>query len=128
MKKEAEAHAEEDRKNKEVIEARNHADNLISMSERTLKDAGDKVSAEDKKSVEDKIAALKEVKDKNDLEALKKATDELSNTIQKVGAAMYQQAGAAGQAGQPGPDAKANPGAQPGAEQGPVDAEFTEKK
>src|SRR3989344_3159589 len=64
MKKEAEAHAEEDRKNKEVIETRNQADTLISVSERTLKDAGDKVPEADRKDVQAKIDALKAVKDK----------------------------------------------------------------
>jgi molecular chaperone DnaK len=122
MKKEAEAHAEEDRRNKEVIETRNHADTLISISERTLKDAGGKANPDDKKAVEEKLAALKSVKDQNDLDAIKKAMDELSGAVQKVGAAMYQQpggpqAGAAG-APQPGPEAGNK------AEQGPVDAEF----
>ncbi len=111
MKKEAEAHAEEDRKQREVVDARNQADTTISVSERTLKDAGDKVAEADRKDVEAKIAALKEVKDKNDLDAIKKASDELSAAIQKVGAAMYQQA----------------PGAQEaGAQQGPVDAEVVD--
>ncbi|HYC80034.1 MAG TPA: molecular chaperone DnaK [Candidatus Binatia bacterium] len=125
MKKEAEAHAEEDRKRKETIEARNQADTMISISERTLKEAGEKVNADDKKAVEDKIAALKAVKDQDDLDAIKKAMDELSAAIQKVGAAMYQQPGQ-----NPGAEAGANPnpGAQPGSDQGPVDAEFEEKK
>src|SRR6185436_19458021 len=62
MKKEAEAHASEDRKRKETVEVRNQADTLISVSEKTLKDAGDKAKVEDKKDVEDKITALKAVK------------------------------------------------------------------
>ncbi|MBX4191497.1 MAG: molecular chaperone DnaK [Candidatus Doudnabacteria bacterium] len=90
MRKEAEMHAEEDRKNKETVEMRNQADTLIAVSERTIKDAGDKVNAEDKKEVEAKISALREVKDKSDIEPIKKAMDELSTIIQKVGAAMYQ--------------------------------------
>jgi molecular chaperone DnaK len=89
MKKEAEAHASEDRSRKETIETRNHADTLIAVSERTLKDGGDKVSETDKKTVNEKIDALKAVKDKEDLDAIKKAMDDLSNVIQKVGAAMY---------------------------------------
>lgn len=111
MKKEAEAHAEEDKKNREVIETRNQADTLISVSERTLKDAGDKVAEADKKDVTDKIEALKAVKDKPEIEPIKKAMDELSAAIQKVGAAMYQQA------------TPQQPGAEAGA-QGPVDAEY----
>jgi molecular chaperone DnaK len=124
MKKEAEAHAEEDRKRKELIDARNQADTLMSITERTLKDAGDKANADDKKVVEEKLAAVKAVKDGNDLDALKKAMDELSGAIQKVGAAMYQQ-GAPG-AAQAGPDAAAGGNAQPGAgaDDAPVDAEF----
>jgi molecular chaperone DnaK len=136
MKKEAEAHAEEDRKRKETIDARNQADTLISLAEKTLKDAGDKVSAEDKKNIEEKIAALKTSKDQNDIEAIKKNIDELSNSIQKVGAAMYQQAqGAPGQAGTGAAEGSAGaaganaPGENAaGANEGPVDAEFTEKK
>lgn len=128
MKKEAEAHAEEDRKRKELIEARNQADTMISVSERTLKDAGDKANAADKTAVEEKITALKGLKDGNDLDALKKAMDELSAAVQKVGAAMYQQgnAGAAG-AGEPNPAAgQAEPGAA-GSDK-TTDAEFTDVK
>mgnify|MGYP001558965901 CR=1 FL=1 len=108
MKKEAEAHASDDRAKKEIIELRNQADQIIAVSERALKDAGDpstgsgqaKISAEQKKAVEDKIEALKKAKDGNDSAVLKKATEELSAEIQKVGAAMYKSAGA-------------NPGANP---------------
>jgi len=129
MKKEAEAHAEEDRKRKETVEMRNQADTLISVSEKTLKDAGDKAKAEDRTSVEEKIKALKEVKDKDDVDALKKAMDALSEAIQKVGAAMYEAQKPADQpaAGQPGTNPSPD-GSQPGADKGPVDAEFKEVK
>jgi molecular chaperone DnaK len=121
MKKEAEMHAEEDRKNKEVIDTRNQADTLIAVSERTIKDAGDKAPEADKKDAEAKIQALKDVKDKPELDAIKKAMDELNTAIQKVGAAMYNQP-----ASQPG----AQPGADAGSktEQGPVDAEVVDEK
>jgi molecular chaperone DnaK len=92
MKKDAELHAEEDQKKKETIEVKNLADNLIYTTEKTLKDAGDKVSAEIKKEVEEKMEELKKVKDSDDIEDIKKKTDELSQAIQKVGAQMYQQA------------------------------------
>jgi molecular chaperone DnaK len=92
MKKDAELHAEEDKKKKETIEVKNLADNLIYTTEKTLKDAGDKVSAETKKEVEEKMEELKKVKDSDDIEDIKKKTDELSQAIQKVGAQMYQQA------------------------------------
>ncbi|NBS41566.1 molecular chaperone DnaK [bacterium] len=90
MKKDAEMHAEEDKKKKEQIEHRNLADTMIYTSEKMLKDAGDKVSAEEKKEVEDKIETLKAVKDGDDHEAIKKAADELSTVAQKVGAKMYE--------------------------------------
>ncbi|MCL5009289.1 MAG: Hsp70 family protein, partial [Patescibacteria group bacterium] len=127
MKKEAEAHAAEDRKLKEVVDMRNQADTLISVSEKTLKDAGDKAPQADKQAVEDKVKALKEVKDKDDTESIKKAMDALSDAVQKVGAAMYQSNPPAGEAGagQPGPQAGAG---QPGSEQGPVDADYKEVK
>ncbi|HBO61024.1 TPA: molecular chaperone DnaK, partial [Candidatus Berkelbacteria bacterium] len=90
MKTEAEAHSAEDQKRKESIEINNIAENLIYTSEKTLKDAGDKVKDEDKKEVEEKISALKEALGKDDLEKIKTATAELSEKIQKVGAAMYE--------------------------------------
>jgi molecular chaperone DnaK len=117
MKKEAEAHAEEDKKNREVIETRNQADTLISVSERTLKDAGDKVPEADKKSVQEKIDALKAIKDKPELDPIKKAMDELSAAIQKVGAAMYQKQESGSTNQESGTNPKPN-------EQGPVDAEY----
>ncbi len=92
MKKEAEAHAEEDKKKQELVEARNLADSLIYTTEKALKDAGDKVSPEKKKPVEEKIEELKKVKDKDDLEAIKKATEELSQEAQKIGQELYQAA------------------------------------
>jgi molecular chaperone DnaK len=93
MKKEAELHAEEDLKKRELIEARNLADNLIYTSEKALREAGDKVSAEIKKEIEEKIEALKKVKDSDNIEDIKNKTQELSQIIQKVGAEMYKAAG-----------------------------------
>lgn len=111
MKKEAELHAEEDRKKKEAIEVKNAADTLIYTSEKTLKDGGDKVKEEDKKQVEEKIEVLKKVKESGTIEDIKKATEDLSQTIQKVGAAMYQASGnqAAGDA-PGGTNQQGNPG------------------
>ena len=91
MKKEAEAHAEEDKKKKEQIEIKNIADTLVYTTEKALKDAGDKVNAEIKKTVEEKVEALKKVKDGDDLEIIKKATEDLSQVAQKIGEAMYKQ-------------------------------------
>ncbi len=92
MRKEAEAHADEDSKKQESIELRNSADTLIYSSEKTLKDAGDKVSAEDKTAVEDAIRELREALGGDDTDAIKAKSDALSEHIQKVGAAMYQSA------------------------------------
>jgi len=96
MKKEAEAHSSDDRKKKELIEARNMADTLIYTTEKTLREAGDKAKEENKKEVEEKIADLKKVKDSDDIEAIKKASDELSRAIQKIGAELYRQTGPSG--------------------------------
>ena len=91
MRQEAEAHAVDDRKKKELIEIRNQADTLIYSAEKSLKDLGDKVSADIKKTVEEKISAIKKVKDSDDQAAIKSAMDDLSSEIQKIGAQMYQQ-------------------------------------
>jgi len=91
MTKEAELHAEEDTKKKEQIEARNTADSLIFTAEKSLKDAGDKVPADVKKEVEEKVAALKSVLDTGSKEDLEVKTKELSDTLQKIGQAAYQQ-------------------------------------
>jgi len=93
MKKDAEAHAEEDKLKKERIEKRNTAEQLVFTAEKTLKDAGDKVKAEDKKEVEEKVKDLKDTIAKDDfneadVEAKSKV---LSEALQKVGAAMYEQ-------------------------------------
>jgi molecular chaperone DnaK len=131
MKKEAETHASEDKKRREVIDLRNQADQLISVSEKTLKEAGDKAKAEDKAEVEEKVKALKEVKDKEDTTAIQTAMQALSDAIQKVGAAMYAQQPEAGAAN---PEAEATTGtdantAAGSAEGNPtVDAEFKEKE
>ncbi len=91
MKKEAELHAEEDKKKQSLIEARNVADALVYTSEKTLKDAGDKVSAEIKKPVEEKISALKEAVKSDNIEEIERKTQELSEAIQKVGAELYKE-------------------------------------
>jgi molecular chaperone DnaK len=119
MKQEAEAHAAEDSEKKDKIEVRNKADNMIYLAEKTLKDAGDKAKPEDKAAIEEKSKALKDILETGSKEDLEKATNELSDVVQKVGAAMYQQTGA----GAPG----AEPGAQP-AEEAPADGAANDKK
>ncbi|MCL6096758.1 MAG: molecular chaperone DnaK [Patescibacteria group bacterium] len=90
MTKEAEAHAAEDAEKKGKVEARNQADSLIFTAEKSLKDAGDKVSEDVKKDVEEKIAALKGILDSGSKEDLETKTKELSDALQKVGEAMYK--------------------------------------
>jgi len=92
MKKEAELHAEDDKKKQSLIEAKNIADALVYTSEKTLKDSGDKINPEMKKDVEEKIEALKKAKESDNIEEIKNNTQALSETIQKVGAELYKQA------------------------------------
>lgn len=91
MKKEAEMNAVDDQKKRDLIEARNIADNLIYNSEKTLKDNGEKISADVKKEVEDRINDLKKIKDSDNVEDIKGKTEQLSQAIQKIGAQMYSQ-------------------------------------
>jgi molecular chaperone DnaK len=90
MKKDAEANAEVDKKRRESIEVKNMADTMLYTTEKMLKENAEKVKAEDKTAVEAKMEALKAVKDGEDIEAIKKAADELATEAQKVGAALYQ--------------------------------------
>jgi len=98
--KNAEMFAEEDRKKKESIETKNNADQAVYQSEKTLKDLGDKVSAEDKANIEAKIAAVNAVKEGDDLEAIKKTTEELTEALYAVSSKIYQAEAAQGQAGE----------------------------
>lgn len=91
MKKEAEIHASEDEKKRQLIETRNTAENLIYTSEKTLKDMGDKISADIKKEVEDKISDLKKIKENDNIQDIKNKTDDLSQSLQKIGSQMYNQ-------------------------------------
>lgn len=102
MRQEAEQHAEEDKKKKEAVEVRVNAESLINQTERTLKDAGDKVGDDVKKPVQEKVDALKKLlEDENaSNDDIKKAHEALSEEIQKIGAAMYQASSAAGEAQQ----------------------------
>ena len=130
MKKDAEAHAEDDKKKRESAEVKNNANALVYTAEKSLSDAGDKVSADVKKSAQDKIEELKKVKDGSDTETIKKATEELSKSLQSIGEAMYKQAGgqqnpAAGQTEQPASQGEPK---NEGAEGQTRDADFEEKK
>ena len=91
MIKEAEQHAEEDKKIKEAIEARNHADALIHETEKLLKENGDKIPASDKETIEKAVQELKDVLDSNDAERIKDKTNALTQASLKLGEAMYKQ-------------------------------------
>ena len=100
MTKEAEANAEEDKKFQELVEARNKADQLISMTENTLKENPDKVSEGDKKNIEDAIEELKKVKDGDDRGAIEAAIEKLSQASHKFAEDLYREAQAQAQAQQ----------------------------
>jgi molecular chaperone DnaK len=93
MKKEADAHADEDKKKKEIVETRNMADTLVYTAEKSLRDAGDKVPADIKKDIEEKIVSLRDIsrREKADIEAIKTASEELSRSLQKIGEMLYKQ-------------------------------------
>ena len=90
MKQEASLHAEEDKKRKEVVEVKNNADTLVYTAEKSLRDAGDKISEEVKKAVEEKIAAAKQAKEGDDMAAIKTASEALSASLSKIGEALYK--------------------------------------
>jgi len=90
MVKDAEQHASEDKKRREAAEARNHAEALIHSSEKSLKDYGDKVSADDRKAIEDAIADLKSAIEGNDSATIKAKTEALAEASMKLGQAMYE--------------------------------------
>jgi len=92
MRKEAELHAAEDKKKRELIEAKNIADNLIYTTEKTLRESGDKISSENKKEIEEKLNELKKIKENDNIEEIKNKTSELSQSIQKIGAELYKSA------------------------------------
>ena len=96
MKKEAEAHAAEDRKRKEMIEARNHADNTAYAAEKALREFGDKVPANVKSDIEARVAEVRSAAQGDDIEKIKSATDTLGQAIQKIGASVYEQGPATG--------------------------------
>ena len=98
--KDAETHAEEDRRNREKIEARNQGDTMAYSIEKTLKDLGDKVPADTRKDVEEKVAALRDALKTDDVERIKSATEALRVSSMKIGEVMYQQEQAKQQAEQ----------------------------
>jgi len=122
MVKEAEANAEADKKRREFIEAKNHADGLVHQTEKTLKENEGKVSAQDKGEAEAGINAARSAMEGNDIEALKQATERLSQVAMRIGEAMYKAQSEAGGAAGPG----AAPGGGAAGDEKVVDAEFEE--
>jgi len=123
--KEAEKFAEEDKKRKEKIETHNNAEQVIYQTEKTLTELGDKVNAEDKAKIEAKLEEVKKIKDTDDVEAIKKAIDELNQEFYAVSSKIYADAAAqeGAQQGAPGSDPSQNPGEAPH-DDNVVDADF----
>lgn len=128
MKQEAKVHEAEDAKKKEMIEAKNIGEQMYYTAEKALKDGGDKVPADIKKSVEEKMEALKKVKDGDDKDAIKKATEELSTEMQKIGQAMYKSDPKGGPANGQGSTNGAKKEEAPKNDKGPVEGQYEEVK
>ncbi|MGQ9364770.1 molecular chaperone DnaK [Azospirillum sp. ST 5-10] len=124
MVKDAEAHAEEDKKRREMVDARNHADALIHTTERTIKEGGDKIPAADREAAEKAVAELKTAMEGDDPAAVKAKTDALAQASMRLGEAMYK--AGEGQAAAAGGGEAAGGGAGGQAEPGVVDADFEE--
>ena len=129
--KEAEQYAAEDKKRREEVDSKNEAEQVAYQAEKLISDNGDKIAEDDKNTLNTKIAAVKEAISKNDSDLIKSAKDDLMKSLQDVGAKMYQQNAAAGQAAgaQPGPDPtqggyNPNQGAQGGNDGNVYDADY----
>jgi len=125
MVREAESHASEDKKKREVIEARNQADNLVYQTEKSLKEYGDKIDAGEKAKIEGAVASLKKALEGNDADAIKRESDALMQASHKLAEAVYAKAGGAAEG--------AHAGEEPHAQEAPkgekvVDADFEEVK
>ncbi|RQD82399.1 molecular chaperone DnaK, partial [Methanosalsum natronophilum] len=126
MVKDAEEHAEEDKKRKEEIETRNNAESLINSAERTLKEAEDIVTEEQKTKIESGMTELRTALEGDDIEDVKSKTESLQNAVYEVSSAMYQKAqeAAAAAAQESGEGAEAEAGAQADNDENVVDAEY----
>jgi len=126
MVKDAESHAEEDKKRKAAVEAKNHAEALVHSTEKALAEHGSKVGEAERKAIENAMADLKEALKGTDADAIAAKTNTLAQASMKLGEAMYKTQ-QEGQPGDGGPDAGAQPGGgEPGKKEDVVDAEFTE--
>jgi molecular chaperone DnaK len=134
MTKDAESHAAEDRKKREVVDLKNQADQLVYSTEKTLKEHGEKVSAEVRGNIESAVNNLKEAVKGEDADAIKKAIDNLGAASQELGKVLYEEAakkqaasGAAGQAGQQAPPPPAEGEVKRKGGDDVIDAEFEAK-
>jgi len=125
MKQDATKHADEDKQKKEAIETKNQAEQMIFATEKTLTDAGDKIKADTKKTIAEKIAALKTAKDGDDTAKTKQAIEQLSAAAQKIGEQMYQSQQAAATST---PDNKENMSEQPDIVEGQAEEKVPESK
>jgi molecular chaperone DnaK len=114
MMREAESHADEDKKRREEIEARNRADQAVYGAERFVKDSGDKLTASDREAIESAIEALKKANESNDAAAVQRALDQLNSAQHKAAEGLYRQA----QGAQPGGGESGQPGGSAGGAQG----------
>ena len=126
--KDAEVHAEDDKKKKELVEARNSADALIYSTEKSIKELGDKVDSETKSKVEEASAALKKAMEGEDAEEIKRLSEEMTQVSHKLAEAMYQQASAGGQQTGASGDESAGQAGGAAPEEDVVDADFEEVK
>jgi molecular chaperone DnaK len=127
--REAEMHAEEDKKRQEEIQIRNDADSMIYTSEKTLEELGDKVDADQKEKIEALVKELRELVGGDDIAAIKAKTEELTKVVQEVGAKIYQQAQQAQQAQQQAEQgAQDAQGSQQGGDDDTIDADYEVKK
>jgi molecular chaperone DnaK len=122
MVKDAEAHAAEDKKRREMAEARNQLDSLIYTTEKSLKEFGDKIGAGDKQNIEEAITKAKKAMESNDVNTIKSAQDELTRSSHKLAEAMYAKASQGAKGAGPEPGAQAGP--QQKAQEDVVDADY----
>ena len=128
--KDAEVNAEDDKKKKELVEARNSADSLIYSTEKSIKELGDKVDSETKGKVEEASSALRKAMEGEDTEEIKRLSEELTQVSHKLAEAMYQQASADNQqaGADAGPEGEGDQAGGAAPEEDVVDADFEEVK
>jgi molecular chaperone DnaK len=131
MVQEASSHADEDKKRREEIETRNHADQAVYASERMLKDTGDKLSPADRQSIESAMDELKKAIEKNDVEDIKRKMDALNQAQHRAAESLYrqtQQGGSPGAETAPGPEGRAEGGRQSSEGGDVIDAEVVDEE